>query len=490
MRVRASLLSVAVFVLFACWGLISPVGSSPDDDYHLASIWCAGGLVEDFCEQSPNDPDELLVPEELAAGHACYAFRPERNASCADDLTSSPVSVNHVNQKKGLYPGVFYGVMGLFAGSDVDFSVLVMRVVNSALAALLLFGSLVLAPKGIARALATATLIVYVPLGLFLIPSTNPSSWALTGVSTFWACGVSLLLRTSWHSGRTWFLAGGVVVGGILAAGARLDAAVYLSIVTVVAFVAVGVRQVRANVAGALLMAFMALWGLVIYWTTQPTVTQGRGPTSADDPGPLLFLDNAVDVPRYMWESFSGPLGWLDTAIPAFMPTFGLMLLGAVAYRQLSQGASRVLLASTFALVAYLAVPVVFLQLSGLQVGELIQARYLLPILFVLVATASLAPRMRRPFPWPRLAALLVVTVLGVGAGVAFWSNARRYATSGNGSVFDPRTEIVWTGLIPGSWWIVVSVGLVATAVVFTVGYSFLIRERTGSPRVAFRPAT
>ena len=35
---------LAAFAALAGWSLASPAGSSPDDDYHLASIWCAQGL--------------------------------------------------------------------------------------------------------------------------------------------------------------------------------------------------------------------------------------------------------------------------------------------------------------------------------------------------------------------------------------------------------------------------------------------------------------
>ena len=36
-------LPLALLVVFGSWAVTSPVGASPDDDYHLSSIWCAGG---------------------------------------------------------------------------------------------------------------------------------------------------------------------------------------------------------------------------------------------------------------------------------------------------------------------------------------------------------------------------------------------------------------------------------------------------------------
>ena len=43
-------LPVAFFVMCAGWALTSPPGSSPDDDFHLTSIWCAAGTQDGRCE--------------------------------------------------------------------------------------------------------------------------------------------------------------------------------------------------------------------------------------------------------------------------------------------------------------------------------------------------------------------------------------------------------------------------------------------------------
>jgi hypothetical protein len=371
--------------------------------------------------------------------------------------------------------------MGLFAGSDVDSSVLVMRVVNSALAALLLFGALVLVPRGVGRALVISTTIVYVPLGLFIVPSTNPSSWALTGLATFWAFSIALLTRTSWRSPRAWIIAGGAVVGAGVAAGSRLDAAVYLSVVVVVASIVVGRQQLQRAWRAGVLLATIAILGLFVYWTTQPTVTQGRGPTSDSDPGLGLLIANALEVPKYIWDVFAGPLGWLDTPVPAFIPTAGLVIVGAVLYRRMSHGLSRTLIATGVAGLAILGIPLVFLQLSGLLVGELIQARYLLPLMVVLVATASLPNNPRREFPWPRIPAVLALGILFLGAISAFWFTAHRYAVGDAYGRFDRNLELMWPGLTSIPLALVTVISIASAGVVFATAYGFFVKSRTVS---------
>ena len=39
----AGLCALALVAVGLAWSLASPAGSSPDDDFHLASIWCATG---------------------------------------------------------------------------------------------------------------------------------------------------------------------------------------------------------------------------------------------------------------------------------------------------------------------------------------------------------------------------------------------------------------------------------------------------------------
>lgn len=42
---------VAAFLLaLVAWAFASPVGATPDEDFHLVSTWCGGGLRDGACE--------------------------------------------------------------------------------------------------------------------------------------------------------------------------------------------------------------------------------------------------------------------------------------------------------------------------------------------------------------------------------------------------------------------------------------------------------
>ena len=121
------LIAVSAWVLGLCWALSSPVGSSPDDDFHLTSIFCRTGddnLCRDIDGAGPGNVVE--VPKEVVLS-GCFAFDPTTSGECwqpSDDTAKN----DHWNYHGG-YPPTFYAVMGVFASEDVARSVLIMRLV-------------------------------------------------------------------------------------------------------------------------------------------------------------------------------------------------------------------------------------------------------------------------------------------------------------------------------------------------------------------------
>jgi hypothetical protein len=115
---------LALLVVLLAWAVTSPVGSSPDDDYHLSSIWCAGGERSGTCEIDPGDAGVRLVPESVGFAHECFAYDATVTADCSEDLSANVAPTDRVNNVQGLYPGGFYQVMGLLVGPDEMRSVL------------------------------------------------------------------------------------------------------------------------------------------------------------------------------------------------------------------------------------------------------------------------------------------------------------------------------------------------------------------------------
>ena len=185
---RRLLLAIGIpllaFVSLAAWSLSSPVAASPDDDFHLASVWCGLGEREGLCESPGEDTFERLIPTPLTTA-TCFAFHPEVSGSCWVSDEPGMTLVERANAD-GLYPRVFYATMSVFAGPDIPASVMLMRLFNAAFAVGLLTAVFYALPRWMRPALLVSVVATSVPVGLFVLSSTNPSSWAVLSGATVW----------------------------------------------------------------------------------------------------------------------------------------------------------------------------------------------------------------------------------------------------------------------------------------------------------------
>lgn len=84
---RSSLLTgIAMGILLlltgGAWALASPPGSSPDDNFHLPSIWCAWSPEATGCTIDPATADTsrpyASIPALQGTDVECHKFRPGR----------------------------------------------------------------------------------------------------------------------------------------------------------------------------------------------------------------------------------------------------------------------------------------------------------------------------------------------------------------------------------------------------------------------------
>src|SRR5690348_5934701 len=104
---------VCVLLALGSWAMASPVGASPDEDYHLVSIWCSHGERPGLCE-APT-ADSALVPARFLQSN-CFAFHPEVSAACTRQVADDVMVRSGRGNFAGVYPPVFYWVDGIFAG--------------------------------------------------------------------------------------------------------------------------------------------------------------------------------------------------------------------------------------------------------------------------------------------------------------------------------------------------------------------------------------
>jgi hypothetical protein len=407
-----------------------------------------------------------VVPSALLEA-PCFAFDSDISAGCQGTSLSDPddLSLTSRGNFTGDYPPVFYFVMRVFVGDDIQFSVIAMRIANALLFVGLLSTSYLAAPAGLRRPLVIGSAVTAVPLGMFIVPSINPSSWAVLSGATFL---VSLLGYLTAGSRRT-RLTTGLLAGLSLAfgAGARADAAIYAALAVVVALV-LTVRRERRNLALVAYPVVLAIAAAIAYLSTgQSGAAEGSGGGLS-----LSHLTRVlIEVPD-LWVGALGKwgLGWLDTPMPAlvWVTTFGIFVL---ALGMATRGASlrRWLAVGTVAAASW-AVPAYIQYLSGAPVGAFVQPRYILPLLTLLAVTATvrLSGTAFRITPHQRWFAVLGLS--GANA-LALFVNLRRYVTGfdDGGLNLDSGAEWWWDAPIsPMGVWVLGSLAFALALVLLS----------------------
>ena len=461
-----------VFAMLAlgAWAFASPVGAGPDDDYHLISIWCAsGGSAE--CQPGSDDGHRSL--DAGFRGVVCYAQEAEVSAACQLDAwdAAGRYETDRGNFV-GEYPPVYYAAMRVFAGPDVQVSALVMRLANAALFVGIATALAALLPVSRRRTLLWGWLIAVIPLGIFLIPSNNPSGWAITGVGTAF---LALLGWFETRGRRRWALGVLYFIGVIMAAGARGDAAVYAIGATVAAAILTAAWTREWG-----LRAILPLAGVVIAVIFLANASQAgvgavgfSGGGAVSDPGvgeggivgispevPLAGLAlaayNLLMLPQ-LWTGVWGTwaLGWFDTTLPAIVPWAAVAAFVVVAFAGLGMLNWRKAISLSGVLLVLVVLPVYVLTIGGMKVGEALQPRYLLPLVVLLSLLLVTMPP-GRELRFTRIQTFTILGALALANLVALQVNIRRYATGVDQQGFnlDAGTEWWWPGFPVGPMWI------------------------------------
>ncbi len=494
-RVRWILAPVLAFVALGGWAFASPIGAGPDDDYHLVSTWCANG-GSDYCVQGLQE-DTRVLPSGFGE-ISCYAQYAEQSAACQDSVWATWDKETYETGRGnfyGEYPPVYYATMRFFAGPDLQASALVMRLVNVFLFVGLATALAALLPAARRRTLLWGWLVTLVPLGMFLIPSNNPSGWAITGVGTAF---LALLGWFETEGRRRWALGALYLVGVLMAAGARGDAAVYAAgaTVTVLIFTAARNREWA-------LKAILPAAGLVIAAVLLSTAGQagvgvvgfsGDGIATIPVPGDVTGVEapisgfalvayNILMLP-FLWTGVWGSwgLGWLDTMLPAIVPSAATAAFVAVGFAGLGQLTRRKVIATGGVLFVLIVLPVYVLSVGGDKVGANLQPRYLLPLI-VLLAFLLLTEPADRSLRFTRIQTFVILSALVLANLVALQVNIRRYVTGADqqGLNLDAGAEWWWAGfpLGPMAVW---AIGALAYAGLLVMLWPELRRRADPAP--------
>lgn len=393
--------TVLLLAALAAWALASPVGSSPDDNFHLANIYCSAGQANCRAEGVREVP--------------CYAGDGNVSADCQHDAGVEVPSTTGI--RGGWYPPLYYSTMSTVVGDTVRTTTLTVRLANSVLAVVLLIGSLALSSRRLRPAVALSWLVAAVPLGMFLFASINPNAWSVIGVAACWGPALSFLIGDDRRSGAprddgrsempddegSWIPreAGAprfpwrpaariafVALSALIALGARSESPLF---VTGAALAVTALGFQRDHWRRALLPAFMVAAAISFYLFYG--ASKFAEMLSYQQDGTVRIWDLTVGVAVLPFRGLGpdGPLSWLDTAVPASATVPAVAAFAAACVI----GLARIDTRKALALLAFLAVCQVGGTVAAYQAmstGNNLQPRYFLPALFV-IAGLSLMPR-------------------------------------------------------------------------------------------------
>lgn len=380
----------------------------------------------------------------------------------------------------GWYPSGFYRVMRVFVVDSAATSVVLMRVASALLCLVLLLAAGMLTVRGDRWRLWQAWLVASVPLGLFIFASTNPSGVAVAGSAAVLPLSVAALRATSVR--QQWVAAGAAAAVALIALGARTDAAYFVGLAVVVALVAAlrtGPGRPLHHVALLLPTGVVLAVAFLTRNTGALAVAGGEGVTGMEAP----TAQNLLNVLSFYVGDFATRLGWLDVPMPplawgAIALALGALLGSGLGGVGLRRGVGVALLV-TVAVV----LPLVMLERTGYRVGEWVQARYLLPIVLILLGLLSLH-RLDGGRPPNRRQLLWVAGLASLAHALALHVTLRRYITGTDVTAFDLNAGIEWwwdVSVQPMTVWWLGSVAFAALAV--------LVSVRAGQPAPAERGA-
>jgi len=454
-----ALAPVLALIALSAWAFASPMGSSPDDDYHLVSIWCSTG-DDAYCQ--PGSVEKSRFVPEAVLESPCYAFYKDRSAECQTqlDFTTDELVETSRGNFVGAYPPLYYSAMSVFVGDNILLSVMLMRLFNILLFVGITTALYVLLPAERRPALVWGWLITTMPLGLFLIASNNPSGWAIAGVGTAWLALLGFYeTRTR---GKTIALGALFTLAVFMAAGSRGDSALYVAgaigIVGVLAFE----RSRRFVVRSALPAAMLAVSAVFFSMSRQVSSgitgfgggsrAQATGTQAADTIDNLagfgLLAYNLLNVPSLWVGAFGGwALGWIDTSMPAVVMVLALAVFIGVGFTGLGALNGRKAFAVAGVGFVLWALPTYVLTSGGDKVGEQVQPRYILPLI-VLLGGLLVLQAGRKRLTLGRVQSLAVVVALSGANLVALHMNIRRYVTGNDvpGWNLNAGAEWFWAG--------------------------------------------
>ena len=460
------LLLLGTIITLGSWALASPPGSGPDDEYHLSSIWCSRGYRIQFCEKSTSIY-EAKIPLQLHRNGGprtifCYAGDSKISASCIRGLDAEAVTKLESSKRfnTSSIASNFYKSNGFLVSPNVNRSILTMRFLQIFIFFALI--SFAIYSSGERKwAVLLALFVGMVPVGLFIIPSTSPSSWAIVGVVSAGICVMNSLIAS--RKSHRVIAVIGFLVAVLLTRNVRADVNIMLAICVTLGLVSGFViretnRSLKFDRKRLLRVAFLVTPGLLyihlrvfsLYpWRIARFILGGSFYSlSNDSPQAFLgFLGGSIQL---------GSADFAPTPVVLILMSVGFVTFIVITARFVPL---KVKISSGFGLSLLFFLPYWF-SLGAIGLAS----RYIMAIYLVSLVTFSasaVTSRRLANFKFSKSSLVTIFLTISLGQSLSLHQSIRRYITGTNisGWNLNEGAQWWWThGPSPLSIWILGSV--------------------------------
>ena len=438
----------------------SAVGSSPDEDYVLTSIWCGTEGNPPYCRKDPDRANAMILPIMAAEPSLCFRqLGQDYSAKCQEGIYNQEISTGTYN--RGYYPDTYFKIEQFFVDSDVEASVVKMRLLNSFLAAVLIIVASAFVWKKDSD-LLLAWLSVVAPVAIYFVASVNTSSWTLIGTTSF-VFAFTGALKNRKHP-NVWVPAAAVALFALWLTNSSRYEGKYVILLLAAAILCsefepdifkLTKKSVLTGLAilptSYLTYRYISQFYSQINIFDDPRVEVSEGITTTAN---NLLVNNIITLPRFITGFFgSWGLGWFELELPStvWLFTFQAFLLVTGFALIKSSNIHRLIFGALF---TTMCIAILYInQKTFSKVGNEIQPRYFLPFFLgiVIIAAANKTER------YPNSLVITVVILATISNSIALRDTIRRYTTGQDVFIskslndpiewwwqFGPQPETVW----------------------------------------------
>jgi len=372
------------FMFLGSWAISNPVGSSPDEGSHLVGIWCTELNKSTKCN---NLNGTAKFSSKLSGDDYCYLRDADQPANCLEKQKED------YKELAGFPEIKFYKIFSYFVSDDIEYSVILMRLFNVFIFSICILFSYLYLRQDIFIGTMFSFMIVGLPLGIYLATSISTSSWVILGAIFFVPFLIEIFSNLSTRSIPLILL---TIMLIYLYTGSRQDGILFIGI-SLVSSVPILIRELLNLKYLSKLkenkLFYRIIWTSIIFivvygvYFVSSEISKRAGLGSYASTQAVTNWDIA-----YRFTSLiSGALGaWglgsLEVDMPDFVTFSSIILFFSVIFMSLKQSIVETKL--TLIIYSYFLIYVIwmFLYKSQLFVGQWLQPRYIIPIMFSLVS--------------------------------------------------------------------------------------------------------